>query len=129
MTSNYDKQIFKQLQDVLKKCDNLSQEVRKLKKENKKDTQHLEIKIDKLEEENEKLKKENKLLKDENDRLKGIINKDSTNSSIPPSKDEQCKRRNINLREKTNKKSGGQKGHKGATFTKEDVEQLLEKKM
>lgn len=59
--------------------------------------------------------------------MKAVLNKDSTNSSIPPSKDEKSKKKKVNLREKTNKKSGGQKGHKGVTFTKKDVEELLKK--
>ena len=32
MASNYDKHIFRQLEDVLKKCDNLSQEIKDIKK-------------------------------------------------------------------------------------------------
>lgn len=59
--------------------------------------------------------------------MKAVLNKDSTNSSIPPSKDENSKKKKVNLREKTNKKSGGQKGHQGVTFTKKDVEELLKK--
>ncbi len=54
--------------------------------------------------------------------MKAILNKDSTNSSIPPSKDEKPKKRTIvNLRKKSNKNRGGQKGHKGKTFTKYNV--------
>lgn len=142
MATVYDKHIFKQLEDVLKKCDNLSQEIKdmkkqhqieiyeinqkhkkqidKLKEEHKKEIDALNLKIDKLE-------NENKILREDNIRMKSIINKDSTNSSIPPSKDEKVKKKKTNLREKTNKKSGGQKGHKGVTFTKKDVEELLKK--
>ena len=138
MTSNYDRHIFKQLEEVLKKCDNLSQEIRDIKKEHKKEIFELEVKhakeinelnkkIENLEVENEKLKEKNKILKNDNDRMKAILNKDSTNSSIPPSKDEKPKKKKVNLREKTNKKTGGQKGHKGTTFTKQDVEELLKK--
>lgn len=36
MASNYDKHIFRQLEDVLKKCDNLSQEIKDIKKVRKK---------------------------------------------------------------------------------------------
>ncbi len=35
MASNYDKHIFRQLEDVLKKCDNLSQEIKDIKGEHK----------------------------------------------------------------------------------------------
>lgn len=139
MTSNYQNQIFRQLEEVLKKCDNLSQEIIDIKKIHKKEIFEIEVKhskeinklndkIDNLERENEKLKEENKLYKNDNDRMKAILNKDSSNSSIPPSKDEKTKKKRINLREKTNRKSGGQKGHKGATFTKKDVEELLKNK-
>ena len=138
MATTYDRHIFKQLQDVLKKCDNLSQEIRdtqnkceqkiyELKEEHKKEINVLNEKIDTLEKENTKLKEENKILMDDNTRMKSILNKNSTNSSIPPSKDEKPKKKKTNLREKTNKKTGGQKGHNGATFTKEDVEELLKK--
>ena len=125
MASNYDKHIFRQLEDVLKKCDNLSQEIKDIKEEHKKEIFELEVKhakqinelnvkIENLEKENEKLTEENKILKNDNDRMKSILNKDSSNSSIPPSKDEKPKKKRVNLREKSNKKTGGQKGHKGA---------------
>lgn len=140
MASTYDRHIFRQLEDVLKKCDNLSQEITDLKKQHKeeiyaleakhnKKVQALENRITDLEQENKELKEENKILKNDNIRMKAILGKNSTNSSIPSSKDENKPKKNkVNLREKTNKKSGGQKGHKGATFTKEDVEELLKNK-
>ena len=42
--------------------------------------------------------------------------KNSSNSSIPPSQDENRPKRTNSLREKSNKKVGGQKGHKGKTL-------------
>lgn len=45
------------------------------------------------------------------------IRKDSQNSSIPPSKDENRPKRTNSLREPTDKKVGGQPGHKGKTLT------------
>ena len=80
MATSYDRHIFKQLEEVMKKCDNLSQEIKELKKTHKKEVKVLNEKIDKLE-------KENKELREENDILKGKSNqKNSSNSNIPPSK-------------------------------------------
>jgi transposase len=42
--------------------------------------------------------------------------KDSNNSSLPPSKDENRPRRTSSLREKGNRKAGGQPGHEGKTL-------------
>ncbi|HUZ57494.1 MAG TPA: IS66 family transposase [Hanamia sp.] len=42
--------------------------------------------------------------------------KDSNNSHIPPSKDENRPKRNQSLREKTDNKPGGQPGHEGTTL-------------
>jgi len=42
--------------------------------------------------------------------------KNSNNSHIPPSKDENRPKKNQSLREKTNRLAGGQKGHEGATL-------------
>lgn len=124
---NYNNQVFKQLQEVMKKCDDLSQELREvkkqhaieiyeLKKEHKKEVKKLNAKIDSLE-------KENAELKEKIDVLEGKSNqKNSTNSSIAPSKDEY---KIQNHREKSNRKQGGQKGRKGKTLTIEEVEKLL----
>lgn len=90
----------------------------------------LQNKVNKLEDENAKLKKENAELKkrvqdleNENDILKGKAAKNTTNSSIPPSKDENIKQ--PNHREKSNRKQGGQKGREGKTLTKEFIENLI----
>ena len=42
--------------------------------------------------------------------------KDSNNSSLPPSKDENRPPRTVSLREKGNRKAGGQPGHDGKTL-------------
>lgn len=53
--------------------------------------------------------------------------KNSSNSSIPPSKDENRPKRNQSLREQTDRKPGGQAGHKGSTLTMVEVPDKIEK--
>jgi transposase len=95
--------------------------------------EQLRVEITELKAENSELKAENSELKAENSELKAKyldmeskysvievqlhklgIKKTSENSSIPPSKD--FTRKNISLRKKSDKTSGGQKGHKGTTL-------------
>ena len=98
----YISDMYKQLEEVMKKCDSLSHEVKTVRKEvtlelNAKfdiERKKYENKIQKLEntvinlnKENACLKEENKKLKNEVDRLKSQLNKDSDNSSTPPSSD------------------------------------------
>ena len=113
------KDMFKQLEEVMKKCDNLSLEIKTQKI-------HYEEKIDKLENRVTELETENKKLKDDNDRLKKQINNNSNNSSKPPSSD--IKKNIPNNREKTTKKSGGQKGHKAHFLSKKIVEDKVNNK-
>lgn len=86
--------------------------------------------IDELTEKNTKLENNVGVLTDENKRLKSIINNDSNNSSSPPSKDQIGKKRKsqneYNSRGKTDRKIGGQPGHKGKTITKEEAKKLIE---
>lgn len=105
--SNYNKNLFKQFEETLKKVDFLMEENKALKieiatmKENhKKEITLLNSKITALEAENNK--------------LKNIINKDSGNSSKPPSSD--GFKKISNSREKTGKSVGGQMGHRGDTL-------------
>lgn len=78
-----------------------------------------------LEQENEQLKKElaelrqllEKVLQ-ENKELKARLSQDSQNSSWPPSRDITRKKRKktMSLRQKSERKAGGQKGHQGHTL-------------
>lgn len=60
------------------------------------------------------------ILKDRVKSLEEQISKDSHNSSKPPSSDGYKKPKNTNKQKKSNKKPGGQKGHKGSTLQKVD---------
>ena len=118
-SANYNNQVFKQLQEVMKKCDDLSQEFNAQKKD-------YESRIEKLENENRELKEKNEKLTNEVDRLKKQINNNSNNSSKPPSSD--IKKNTPNNREKTTKKAGGQKGHKAHFLSKKGVEEKISNK-
>lgn len=110
------KDFCKQLEEIMKKCDNLSQELKTQKNEYTEKIEVLEDKISKLEAENEKLR-------NDNDRLKKQLNNDSNNSSKPPSSD--IKKNIPNNRRKTNRKSGGQKGHKAHFLDKREIENKI----
>lgn len=70
--------------------------------------------LESLEKKVETLEKENSFLKE---RLAKYENpKNSLNSSIPPSKDENRSKPNQSLRKQSGKKSVGQQGHKGNTL-------------
>lgn len=134
MASNYDRHIFRQLEELMKKYDDLSHEFKETKKQHKREIRELKEQhkqeIYKLNEEHKKeIKKLNEKIEElekENDILKGKSNqKNSTNSNIPPSKDEY---RIQNHREKSTRKQGGQKGRKGKTLTAEEIEKLRENK-
>ena len=93
----------------------------------------LENKIDqlfaKIDSLNEKVKTlENKVsdLEDENQVLKDKLHKkNSDNSSVPPSKDENRIKPNQSLRKKTGRKSGGQKGHSGTHLKMHDNPEII----
>ena len=96
--------------ELIQKVDLLTQRV-----------QQLEV----FENENKKLRKENTVLKQRLSKYE--YPKNSSNSSIPPSKDENRPKRNQSLREKTGRKPGGQKGRKGNTLKMVESPDIIEK--
>ncbi len=74
-----------------------------------------------------RLEAENQVKDIEIKRLKGQINKDSSNSSKPPSSN--GFKKIPNNRERSSRKTGGQEGHKGHTLTiPKDLGELVEKR-
>ena len=118
--SNYENGVYQQLMEIMGRLENIEKDsIQKIDTLNKR--------IDTLENENFALKQENQLLKEDNARLKSIINNDSSNTSLPPSKDQKGGKpvNTFHGRKKTEQKPGGQKGHKGTTLTKAEAEQKI----
>ena len=80
MKEKYNRDIFKQLEETMKRLDKVESTLNNVKIEHKVEVGKLNDKIDYLE-------KENTRLKNDNERLRRIINNDSTNSSLPLSTD------------------------------------------
>lgn len=143
MGGNYQKDLYKQLMEVMARVDNLESEQKQDKKEIRrltgevislrKENAALREEVSFLKHENAvltekcaKLENENTLLRNDNERMKRILNNDSSNSSTPPSKDGDTKPVNTyNSRKPTSRKPGAQKGHKGAGLSKADVEEKI----
>ena len=136
----YMNDIYKQLEECMKKCDSLSQEIKDTKKAHKKEIKQLKNEFSKEKENlnkeiknlnnviNQKEKTINKL-ENEVDRLKKQLNNDSNNSSLPPSSDIKPNKKIIpNNREKSDKKVGGQKKHVGHHLSKKDIEKKINNK-
>ena len=143
MGGHYEKSVYNQLMEVMEKLNSMESEHRQDRKEVKeltsevtglrKENAHFREEISSLKqknasltEENTALKAENRLLRDDNERMKRILDNDSSNSSTPPSKDQSGKAPNtFNGRKPTKKKPGAQPGHKGNTLSKMEVEQKI----
>jgi len=104
MGGNYSKDMFKQLSETILRVDKLSAEIAMLKTAHRKEIETLKQTINIQ-------AAQIGVLKAENQKLKDIINKNSANSSKPPSTD--GFKKIFNSREKSGKKVGGQPGHKG----------------
>ena len=117
---------YRQFEELNNKLDSLLKENKDLRREFKQEKEDLKATIKEKDELIEKLL-------NEIDRLKNQINKNSSNSSKPPSTDTGKKDKSganlYNSRKKTDKKIGGQKGHKGHSLTKEKVEKMIEDKL
>ena len=124
MGGNYEKSMYNQLMEVMARLDAVEQDLHTEKIEHKNDVDRLNARIDFLEHENQ-------LLKDDNTRLRSIINNDSSNTSLPPSTDQKGGKpaNTYNSRRHTERKAVGQKGHKGTTLTKAEVEELMNLKL
>ena len=120
MGGNYEKSMYKQLMEVMERLDSMENDLRSEKAEHKEDVDRLNARIDGL-------TRENTLLRNDNERLKSILNNDSSNTSNPPSTDQKSGKpaNTYNSREKTGRRAGDQKGHRGSTFTKTDVEEMI----
>lgn len=123
----YISDLYKQLEEVMLKCDSLSIQVKTIKKDTetkfknqiKELKNNYETRISNLE--NIIIQKDIKIEKLENevDRLKKQVNNDSNNSSTPPSYD--IKKNIPNNRIKSTNKVGGQKGHTPHFLSKSNV--------
>ena len=145
MGGNYQKDLYKHLMEVMAKVDSLESEQKQNRREIKsltgeviglrRENAALRDEVSSLKQENaaltekcQKLESENTLLRNDNERMKRILNNDSSNSSIPPSRDEDTKPANMyNGRKPTSRKQGAQKGHRGTGLSKTAVEEKIHK--
>lgn len=137
MGGNYERGMYRQLQELMKDLDNLRSEfrveregyehqIKELREEMASERKGYEQRISELEGELSEVKAENELLKRDNERMKRELNNNSGNSSLPPSSDLPGKAPNTyNARAKSSRAKGGQKGHKGKSLTKADVDRML----
>ena len=131
MGGNYAKDMFKQLENALLKIDELNNKVNRIETETK--NRYLKIiyekdqEIARLRAENADMKERIAKLEAEVDRLRKQLNNDSSNSSSPPSGDQKPNRpSNFNSRGKSDKKSGGQKNHKGHCLNKSEIRRKID---
>ena len=114
--------MFKQMEELFLEVDMLKKQVTNQKKEIKRLNEIINEKNEQI----ENLNNENKKMETEIKRLKNQNQKDSSNSN-KPSGTNGFKKVITNRREKSNKKQGGQEGHKGNSLGKEELEKILRK--
>jgi transposase len=88
------------------------------------------VHLEHVEKENIVLRKENAVLRKENSVLRKKLTKyenpkNSSNSSVAPSKDENRPLKTKSLREQTGRKVGGQNGHEGSTLKMTDAADII----
>lgn len=142
MGGNYEKSVYDQLMEVMARLDTveadsrqahkeiktLNNEVYSLRSENaklRKKVSVLQDEVASLTDENAQLKHENTLLTDEVERLKRKGSNNSSNSSLPPSRDLTKPANTYNGRKPTKRKQGAQEGHTGTGLSKTDVEKYI----
>lgn len=136
---DYSKLHERQIEELIEQNEALNYELKDIKKENKrlKNIEDMFISISKRLDEittsfnnltklYELSMKENELLKAEIERIKNNNKKDSSNSSKPSSTN--GSKIIPNNREKSNRKTGGQKGHKAHTLKAKDIDKLIKDK-
>ena len=131
MGGNYQKEMFRQLEEALQKIDALTDKVNRIEAETT--NKHLRTIYEKDQEivliraENSEQKERIAKLEGEVDRLRKQLNNDSSNSGSPPSSDQKPNRPNtFNSREKSVQKSGGQKNRKGYHLSKIEIRRKIE---
>ena len=122
-TKGYVNDFYRQFEEINKKLDKANNTISELSLTIY--NQNLEIK--KYQEIEQKYKETIEKLLLEIERLKNNKNKDSSNSSKPSSTNG-FKKVITNNRKKSDKKKGGQKGHKGTTLTKEIIDKMVDNK-
>lgn len=130
MGRNYNRSLFKHLEETLARCDKLENEFKAYKQKTEQELFECHAKIAELEATITKKDEQIELLKGDNERLKRILNNNSGNSSLPPSTDQKPSRpaNTFNGRSRTDRNIGGQKGHLGKTLTPKDIEALIASK-
>lgn len=127
MARNYNRDLYKHLEETLARCDALEQKFETYKQKTEQELFECHARIAELEATVAQKDEEIALLKADNERLKRILSNNSSNSSQPPSKDQKPTKpaNTYNGRTKTGRKPGGQPGHEGKTLTREQVNALL----
>ncbi len=135
---NAERDIWKHLMEVMDRLDEVEAQGRKEREEHQAEVQRIQAqhkeelrraaeRIKELEGQVAELREENRKLQDEISRLKHREDTDSHNSSLPPSTDQRPSKapNEHNGRQKSGRKSGGQKGHPDKTLRLQESLEML----